>query len=102
MKLIAYLNDTYTCEIKATDVVCCNLIRGEKFRQAFKIGLRALTKVPFMTLTASAPVSVQKDIIQSLSLTNTVYVKCSLDRPNIHLSVAKKSSLVVSKIIVTV
>ena len=85
-------------------MVCCNLIRGEKFCQAFKRigGLRALTKVPFMTLTASAPVSVQKDIIQSLSLTNIVYVKCSLDRPNIHLSVAKKSSLVVSKIIVTV
>jgi superfamily II DNA helicase RecQ len=63
-------------------VLCCNLIiRGKEFRQAFKRigGLCALKKVPFMTLTASAPVSVQEDIIQSLSLTNIAYVKCSLD-----------------------
>ena len=58
-----------------------------------------MTKVPFMILTASAPLSVQEDIIQSLSLTNVVYVRHSLDRPNIHLSVAKKSSLAVSKFI---
>ena len=78
MKLIAYLNGTYTCEFKATNliVVCCNLKRGEKCRQAFKRigGLRALTKVPFMTVTASAPVSVQKDIIQSLSSVDQVSI----------------------------
>lgn len=82
-------------------MLCRNLIRGNDFRQAFKRigGLRAMTKVPFMTLTASASPSVQEDIIQSLSLTNVVYVRHSLDRPNIHLSVAKKSSLAVSKFI---
>ena len=57
-----------------------------------------MTKVPFVTLTASAPASVQEDIIQSLSLTNVVHVKCFLDQPNIHLSVAKKSSLAVSEV----
>ena len=72
--------------------------RGLDFRQAFRKigGLRALTKVPVMCLTASAPASVQSDIVSSLSLVNVVCVKHPLDRPNIHLSVIKKSSFAVS------
>ncbi len=49
-----------------------------------------------MSLTASAPASVEADIVSSLSLSNTVYIKHSLNRPNIYLTVKTKSSFAVS------
>lgn len=72
--------------------------RGVEFRQAFRRvgGLRALVKVPFMCLTASAPASVEADIVSCLCLKNVIYVRHSLNRPNIYLSVATKSSCTVS------
>ena len=64
--------------------------RGKDFRKDFeKIGgLRALTCVPFMALTASAPPDVRSTIVSSLHLNNPVYVEGSLDRPNIYMSVS--------------
>ena len=72
--------------------------RGTKFRRAFSpIGeLRGLTKAPFMSLTASAPPAVESELVRSVHLDNLVFVRKSLDRPNIFYSVGKKSVLTVS------
>ena len=66
--------------------------RGRDFRRAFShIGdIRALTPVPVMSLTASAPCVVLSDIVKSLHMKDPVFVRHSLDRPNIFYSVAKK------------
>ena len=72
--------------------------RGESFRTAFKGlgGLRALTVAPFMALSASAPSGVERCVKESLELRDCVMVKVPLDRPNIFISIKKKSSVVVS------
>ena len=72
--------------------------RGSDFRLAFRRigGLRALTKVPFMSLTASAPADVEADIVSCLSLFNVTYIRHSLNRSNIYLSVSTKSTMAVS------
>ena len=72
--------------------------RGCDFRTSFsKIGnLRALTKVPFMALTATASQDTQTIIMQSLKLVQPVVVSLCLDRPNIFLSVSTVQSLCVS------
>ena len=59
-------------------------------------GLRALTSVPFMALTASAPPEVRATIIKLLHLSNPVYVEGSLDRPNIYMSASTIKSVNVS------
>ena len=73
-------------------------VRGKDFRTAFdKIGgVRALTDVPFMALTASAPPEVEAAIISSLQLNNPVVVHCDLDRPNIYFSSTSIKTLNVS------
>ena len=58
--------------------------------------MRALTDVPFMALTASAPSDIQDVIVNSLHLNNPVFVNCDLDRPNIYMSVNPIKSLNVS------
>ena len=80
----------------------CNGCRGTEFRTAFgRIGgLRALTKCPFMALTASAPPTVESSIKSSLSLVSPVVVSQPLNRSNIYLSVSKKSSLALSLLLV--
>ncbi len=64
------------------------LNRGESFRPAFEKlgGLRALTNVPFMALTATASAETQDVIVKSLHLVNPVVVAQSLDRPNSQIS----------------
>ena len=71
--------------------------RGPQFRRAFERigGLRALTKVPFMALTASAQPTVEDKIINSLCL-YPVKVKLDLNRPNIYISTIKGTALMVS------
>ena len=71
--------------------------RGKDFRPAFtKIGgLRALSKSPLMSLTASAPPRVEQQLLKSLSMSDTTFIKHTLDRPNIFYCVQKKSSLMV-------
>lgn len=73
--------------------------RGPTFRKAYKQigGLRALTKVPFMTLTASAPPATATEILHSLSLTQPVVVMHRLNRENIYLSISKKQAIAVSQ-----
>ena len=69
--------------------------RGVEFRKSFKeIGrLRALIEAPFMALTASAPSTVQSEIISSLHLVDPVIVSGDLNRRNIFISAsAIKSS----------
>ena len=63
--------------------------RGTEFRKEFgRIGgLRALTKCPFMSLTASAPPLVESDIKSSLALRNPVVIRQPLNRSNIYISV---------------
>lgn len=75
-------------------------VRGKDFRTSFdKIGgLRALTDVPFMALTASAPSDVRDAIVSSLHLKDPVLISCDLDRPNIYMSVNPIKSLNVSSI----
>lgn len=72
--------------------------RGSDFRTAFMSigGLRALTDVPFMALSASAPPSIAKSIEDSLHLKTPVHIFHSLDRPNVFLSYAKSMGLTVS------
>ena len=74
------------------------LHRGPDFRRAFhKIGgLRALTKVPFMCLTASASPEIESEIVDSVRLINPVFVKNPINRANIYYCVVKKSSMTVS------
>ena len=93
------------CRVKMSFLVnavfpCVNnlIYRGVEFRKAFRrIGeLRALVNVPFMALTASAPPSVQSNIIHTLHLTSPEIVSCCIDRPNIYLSVSPVCSLHVS------
>ena len=74
------------------------LHRGPDFRTAFhKIGgLRALTKVPFVCLTASASPRIESEIVDSVGLINPVLVKNSINRANIYYCVVKKSSMTVS------
>ena len=69
-------------------------ITGEKFRTAFKQlgGLRALTTAPFMALTASAPPDAERQVKQLLEFQNCVVVSLPLDRPNIFMSLKKKTS----------
>ena len=76
--------------------LCC---RGSDFRTSFRSigGLRALTDAPFIALSASAPPSVEKCIVDSLHLKSPVHVSHSLDRPNIFLSYSKSKGLTVSK-----
>lgn len=57
-----------------------------------------MARVPFMSLTASAPDVVETDIVSSLLLTNVVYIKHPLNRSNIYMTVKTKSSLAVSTI----
>ena len=73
-------------------------LRGKDFRTAFsKIGgLRAVTSVPFMALTATASSTTQKLISQSLHLENPVVVSCSLNRPNIYFSASSMKGYNVS------
>ena len=51
------------------------LYRGETFHKAFQHigGLCALTKAPFMALTASAPPEIETEINLSLSLTPLLF-----------------------------
>ena len=59
-------------------------------------GVRALTDVPFMALTASAPPEVEATIISSLQLNNPLIVHRDLDRPNIYFSSSAIKTLNVS------
>ena len=84
---------------KRCTVVCYSHFsyRGSDFRKSFAgIGdLRALTKAPVIALTASAPPHVEAELVKSLHLQNTVYIKQPLDRPNTFYAVYKKTSMVV-------
>ena len=75
--------------------------RGPDFRKAFKRigGLRALTKVPFMCLTASAPPAIEAEILESVGLHDSVFIRQPINRPNIFYSILKKSGLSVSCLI---
>ena len=53
-----------------------------------------------MSLTASAPPSVESDIKSSLALCNPVVISQPLNRSNIYMSVVKKSSVSVSSLII--
>ena len=61
---------------------------GAEFREAFGriSGLRALTKCPFMALTASAPPTIESSIKSSLSQVSPVVVSQPLNRSNIYQS----------------
>ena len=69
-------------------------LRGNDFRQAFSRigGLRALTAVPFMALTDSAPPKTQDEICSSLHLHHHIVVARPLDKANVFLSQSDKSS----------
>ena len=49
-----------------------------------------------MAVTASAPPQTETEINMSLSLTDPIVVKHDLNRPNMYLSVGKKSGCLVS------
>lgn len=81
-------------------VYCSNVNRGKDFRKSFSDigGLRALTgRVPFIALTASATVDTQHKIVSSLNMNSPVVISRNLDRVNIFLSVARASSICVSR-----
>ena len=72
--------------------------RGKDFRKSFSVlgDLRALTKAPVLSMTASAPPRVEAELVRQLHLRNPVFVKSSLNRPNIFLCLRTKSKLEVS------
>ena len=72
--------------------------RGKDFRKSFSIlgDLRALTKAPVLSMTASAPPHIEAELVRLLHLKNPVFVKSSLNRPNIFLCIRTKSKLEVS------
>lgn len=74
--------------------------RGSDFRQVFSRigGLRALTSVTFMALTASAPPTIQAEICSLLHFYHPVVVTRPLDQANIYLSVSKSSGVKVEHI----
>lgn len=59
-------------------------------------GLRALTNVPFMALTATASKETQTAICDSLHLNNPVVISQTVDRPNIYLSASPIRNISVS------
>ena len=72
--------------------------RGKDFRKSFSIlgDLRALSKAPVLSMTASAPPHIEAELVRLLHLKNPVFVKSSLNRPNIFLCIRTKSKLEVS------
>ena len=50
-----------------------------------------LKKVPFVALTATATPTVRDDILDSLHLKDPIIIVSSLDRPNLYISVGKKT-----------
>ena len=74
------------------------LNRGKNFRPAYdKIGgLRALTKAPFICLTATAPPEIRSEISKRLHLEQPVLVLRNLDGQNIFYSVSTKNSMEVN------
>ena len=80
-------------------IVCYSHLtyRGSDFRKSFAVigNLRALTKAPVMALTASAPPHVEAELVKTLHLQKTVYVKQPLDRQNTFYAVYKKTSMAV-------
>ena len=70
-------------------------LRGNDFQQALSRigGLIALTEVPFMALTASAPPKMQDEICSSLHLRHHIVVARPLDRGNIFLSASRNSGV---------
>ena len=64
--------------------------------------LRALTKAPFMALTATALPAIMQEITTSLLLRQPVTVQLGLNCPNIHLSVGKKWSVSVSCLVIRI
>ena len=73
--------------------------RGKNFRPPYdKIGgLRALTKAPFICLTATAPPpEIRSEISERLHLEQPVLVLRNLDRHNIFYSVSTKNGMEVS------
>ncbi len=102
MRPIAFLSGM---ENDTAEFITCNYrssvslkSRGADFRTSFERigGLRALTKAPFLSLTASAPPDVECHIISSLQLRDPVLVKLGLNRPNIFYSVRTRSTIQVS------
>ena len=75
--------------------------RGKDFRPAFANigGLRALTDVPFMALTASASADTESAIVKSLQLKQPAVVTRQLDRANIYLSARIMQGVKVSFVI---
>ena len=94
------IEDWLVAFIHALRGIAYNIIslRGKDFRTVFsKIGgLRAVTSVPFMALTATASSTTQKLISQLLHLENPVVVSCSLNRPNICFSASSMKGYNVS------
>jgi len=76
---------SFTREVCEGWVFC---FQGLKFHNLGN--LRALTKAPFMALTATAAPVIMQEITTSLLLRQPVTVQLGLNRPNIYLSVGKK------------
>jgi superfamily II DNA helicase RecQ len=83
--------------ISERSALTCLSHRGQDFRKSFRMigGIRALTSVPFMALSASAPPNVEAEIVDSLDLKSPAIISCDLNRPNIY-SASRKYSLNVS------
>ncbi len=89
-----YACNLYNIQITGNNHVCHDA-RGKNSRPAYdKIGgLRALTKAPFICLTATAPPEVRSEISERLHLEQPVIVLRNLDRRNIFYSVSTKSGM---------
>ena len=74
-----------------------NINRGTDFRKDFKEVGGLLIQAPFMALTASAPPTVQAEIISSLFMVDPVIVSCDLNRKNVFISASPIRSLDVRK-----
>jgi len=81
----------------AIDEAHCISEWGQDFRPAYRDLRRvreALPGLPIVALTATAVPRVQADIVEQLGLSDPFVSKSSFDRPNLHLSCARKSTKV--------
>ena len=100
MRLTVFLNGG-VISLRSAKIFHCfmyNTSRGPDFRTCFQQlgGLRALTEVPIIALTATAPQEIKSSICASLGLSEPAVISQTLDRPNIFLSLSKSKGLNVS------
>ena len=91
---LPYLADSIVRRVQFLVIDECHCIseHGNSFRPAYRNIRTFFGAVPTLALTATAPPSVQDDILQNLALENPRIIRTSMYRPNLRLTVSPKQS----------